>query len=37
VVDELCRSLRPHALTLVDGFGVPDETVRVPMLSHAAG
>ncbi|MDQ1603689.1 MAG: acyl-CoA oxidase [Actinomycetota bacterium] len=37
VVDELCRSLRPHALTLVDGFGVPDETVRVPMLSGAAG
>jgi acyl-CoA oxidase len=23
-VDTLCRELRPHALTLVDGFGVPE-------------
>ena len=24
-VNELCRELRPHALLLVDAFGVPEE------------
>jgi len=26
-VNELCRSLRPHARTLVDAFGIPDESL----------
>jgi acyl-CoA oxidase len=28
MVDELCRRLRPHAVDLVDAFGVPDELLR---------
>ncbi len=30
-VDELCRTLRPHARTLVDAFGVPDAAVAAPI------
>ncbi|HTZ44392.1 MAG TPA: acyl-CoA dehydrogenase [Jatrophihabitans sp.] len=31
-VNRLCAELRPHALTLVDGFGVPEVALRIPML-----
>jgi acyl-CoA oxidase len=30
-VDELCRELRPHALTLVAAFGIPDEVLAAPI------
>jgi acyl-CoA oxidase len=30
-VNELCRTLRPHARTLVDAFGVPDEAIAAPI------
>jgi acyl-CoA oxidase len=30
-VDRLCATLRPHARTLVDAFGVPDEAVAAPI------
>ena len=29
-VNELCARLRPHARTLVDAFGVPDEALAAP-------
>jgi acyl-CoA oxidase len=31
-VNRLCGLLRPHALTLVDGFGLPEAGLDVPML-----
>jgi acyl-CoA oxidase len=30
-VDELCRELRPDALTLVAAFGIPDEVLAAPI------
>jgi acyl-CoA oxidase len=30
-VNELCRTLRPHARTLVDAFGIPDEAIAAPI------
>ncbi len=30
-VNDLCGELRPHALTLVAGFGIPDELLRAPI------
>ncbi len=30
-VNALCHDLRPHALTLVDGFGIPDGLLRAPI------
>ncbi len=30
-VNALCADLRPHALTLVDGFGIPDALLRAPI------
>jgi acyl-CoA oxidase len=30
-VNTLCRELRPHALTLVGGFGIPDALLRAPI------
>ncbi|WP_265445746.1 acyl-CoA dehydrogenase [Flexivirga meconopsidis] len=30
-VNDLCRELRPHALTLVDALGVPDELITAPI------
>ncbi len=30
-VNELCTRLRPHARTLVDAFGVPDEALAAPI------
>jgi acyl-CoA oxidase len=30
-VNTLCRELRPHALTLVAGFGIPDGLLRAPI------
>jgi acyl-CoA oxidase len=30
-VNALCHELRPHALDLVDGFGVPDALLRAPI------
>ncbi|MEO6702114.1 MAG: acyl-CoA dehydrogenase, partial [Jatrophihabitantaceae bacterium] len=32
-VNELCRQLRPHALSLIDGFGIPARLLDVPMLA----
>ncbi|MGH3737487.1 MAG: acyl-CoA dehydrogenase [Micromonosporaceae bacterium] len=31
VVNELCRTLRPHAVDLVDGFGVPEQFLTAPI------
>jgi acyl-CoA oxidase len=31
-VNELCAELRPHARTLVDAFGIPDQYLAAPML-----
>src|SRR5690606_12570113 len=33
-INERCRSLRPHALTLVDGLGVPDYLLGSAMLDR---
>lgn len=30
-VNELCAELRPQVLTLVDGFGIPDELITAPI------
>jgi len=30
-IDRLCRRLRPKALRLVDGFGIPDELLMAPI------
>jgi acyl-CoA oxidase len=30
-INTLCERLRPHALALVDAFGLPDEVLRAPM------
>lgn len=32
-VDRLCGQLRPHALLLVDGFGIPEQAITAPMLA----
>ena len=32
-VTELCAQLRPHALTLVEGLGVPETWLQAPMLT----
>ncbi|TSD99561.1 acyl-CoA oxidase [Skermania sp. ID1734] len=31
-INERCRSLRPHALDLVEGFGIPDQLLDAAML-----
>ena len=33
-VNELCMELRPHARTLVDAFGIPEELLAAPMLRN---
>lgn len=33
-LNERCRTLRPHARTLVDGFGVPGAMLHAPMLTE---
>jgi len=30
-VNDLCVELRPHAETLVHGFGIPDEVLAAPI------
>lgn len=35
-VDELCATLRPHALTLVEGLGIPEEWLQAPCLTDEA-
>jgi acyl-CoA oxidase len=30
-VNQLCGELRPHAVTMVDGFGIPDEWLGAPI------
>ena len=30
-VNQLCRELRPHAVTLVNGFGIPDAWIAAPI------
>ena len=30
-VNTLCKSLRPHARTLVDAFAIPEQLVTTPM------
>jgi len=32
-VNRLCGELRPHAASLVDGFGVPEAALRLPLLT----
>jgi acyl-CoA oxidase len=34
-VNELCRRLRPHAATLVDAFGIPDQAIAAPIAQGA--
>ena len=34
-VNELCCALRPHALTLIDAFGIPEEAVSAPIAQGA--
>jgi acyl-CoA oxidase len=36
-VNELCRRLRPHARTLVDAFGIPDEAIAAPIAWRQPG
>jgi acyl-CoA oxidase len=36
-VNQLCRDLRPHARTLVDGFGIPDDWLGAPIALGAEG
>jgi acyl-CoA oxidase len=31
-VNELCQQLRPHADTLIDGFGIPDAWLDAAIL-----
>ena len=33
-INERCRTLRPHARTMVDSFGVPEELLGAAMLGH---
>ena len=33
-VNTLCQELRPHARTLVDAFGIPENLLAAPMLEH---
>ena len=33
-VNDLCADLRPHARTLVDAFGIPENLLTAPMLDH---
>lgn len=33
-INERCRTLRPHALLMVEGFGVPEELLGAAMLGH---
>lgn len=35
-VNELCDELRPHARTLVDAFGIPDEWLTTEMMADLA-
>ncbi|MCU1595855.1 MAG: acyl-CoA oxidase domain protein [Frankiales bacterium] len=35
-VNDLCAELRPHALTLVAGFGIPDALLRAPIALPAS-
>ena len=35
-VNTLCADLRPHALTLVAGFGIPDALLRAPIAMDSA-
>ncbi|WP_338752314.1 acyl-CoA dehydrogenase [Janibacter alittae] len=35
-VNELCQELRPHADTLVDAFGIPDEWLTTEMMADLA-
>ena len=32
-MNERCRTLRPYAEALVDGFGIPEQLRDVPMLA----
>ncbi|MEQ3552051.1 acyl-CoA dehydrogenase [Pseudonocardia nematodicida] len=36
LVDRLCGELRPHARTLVDAFGIPENVLACPMLDDEA-
>jgi acyl-CoA oxidase len=35
-VDHLCRELRPHAVDLVDAFGIPDALLGAPIATSAS-
>lgn len=30
-VNQLCGQIRPHASTLIDAFGIPDEAIAAPI------
>jgi acyl-CoA oxidase len=34
-VDELCGAIRPHALTLIEAFGIPEQAVSAPVAQGA--
>jgi acyl-CoA oxidase len=34
-VNELCGTLRPHALTLIEGFGIPEQAIAAPIAQGA--
>jgi acyl-CoA oxidase len=36
LVNRTCRELRPHAVSLVDAFGIPDEIVGAPIAVAAS-
>jgi acyl-CoA oxidase len=33
-VNELCGRLRPHAATLVEGFGIPERWLAAPIVAE---
>jgi acyl-CoA oxidase len=35
LLNTLCQQLRPHALSLVDAFGIPDEVLAAPIATGA--
>jgi acyl-CoA oxidase len=35
LLNSLCQQLRPHALSLVDGFAIPDEVLAAPIATGA--
>jgi acyl-CoA oxidase len=34
-VDDLCAAIRPHALTLIEAFGIPEQAIAAPIAQGA--